>query len=528
MSIYTDLMNKFKTRQTSPLFGQAQVANNAGGYVYQVSPMEQLRRFLIIGTSGGSFYVAERKLTEDNAKAIIELIKADGMAVLKETVAISVLGRAIKNDPAIFVMALLATYGNELVKTNTYDAISQVCRTGTHLFHFTEMVNQMRGWSAGLRRGVSKFYLRRNVDNLAVQLLKYRQRDGWTHRDVLRLCHASTKDEAMNGLFRYTVGKEVADKHPLVVLFESLQKEADVKKVVEGIKSNSSISWEMLPTAMLKEKSVYAALLPNMGLTALLRNLSKLGTMGLLDHNLSETTKVVVSKIADRDELKKQKVHPFQLLLALNMYTKGEAMRGDGKWKVNDNVKCALNDAFYASFENVVPTGKNFLLGLDISVSMGTPIANSPISCAEATGALAMLYMRTEPNVEVMGFGKTFVNLGLSKTDSLEVVMSKITGKNFGNTDCSLPMLYALEHKLPVDVFMVMTDNETYAGKVHPSVALQGFRQAMNKPDAKLIVMGMVANEFSIADKADVKGQIDIVGMDANVPVMVSEFIKGF
>ena len=34
-----------------------------------------------------------------------------------------------------------------------------------------------------------------------------------------------------------------------------------------------------------------------------------------------------------------------------------------------------------------------------------------------------------------------------------------------GGTDCAQPMLYAKRKKLAVDVFIVYTDNETWAGR---------------------------------------------------------------
>ena len=46
-----------------------------------------------------------------------------------------------------------------------------------------------------------------------------------------------------------------------------------------------------------------------------------------------------------------------------------------------------------------------------------------------------------------------------------------------GGTDCAIPMQYAKDRKLDVDVFIVYTDSETWFGKVHPSVALKQYRE---------------------------------------------------
>ena len=69
-----------------------------------------------------------------------------------------------------------------------------------------------------------------------------------------------------------------------------------------------------------------------------------------------------------------------------------------------------------------------------------------------------------------------------------------------GNTDCALPMIWASQQRKPFDVFIVLTDSETYYGNVHPAEALRNYRSKMNIPDAKLIVFAMEANKFTIAD----------------------------
>ncbi len=51
-----------------------QVPNNAGGFVWSVDEMTRLRRFLILGTESGTYYVGEKELTLENAKAVVELL----------------------------------------------------------------------------------------------------------------------------------------------------------------------------------------------------------------------------------------------------------------------------------------------------------------------------------------------------------------------------------------------------------------------------------------------------------------------
>jgi 60 kDa SS-A/Ro ribonucleoprotein len=95
----------------------------------------------------------------------------------------------------------------------------------------------------------------------------------------------------------------------------------------------------------------------------------------------------------------------------------------------------------------------------------------------------------------------------------------------FGGTDCALPMLHALEKGLKVDAFVVYTDSETWAGTIHPVQALREYREKTGIP-AKLVVVGMVSNGFSIASPND-GGMLDVVGFDAAAPAVIADFIRG-
>ena len=107
----------------------------------------------------------------------------------------------------------------------------------------------------------------------------------------------------------------------------------------------------------------------------------------------------------------------------------------------------------------------------------------------------------------------------------LDDVLKAVSGLPFGGTDCAQPMIYATKNKLNVDTFVVYTDNETWAGGQHPVEALREYRQKMGIP-ARLIVVGMVSNGFTIADPND-SGMLDVVGFDSAAPGLMADFSRG-
>jgi 60 kDa SS-A/Ro ribonucleoprotein len=148
---------------------------------------------------------------------------------------------------------------------------------------------------------------------------------------------------------------------------------------------------------------------------------------------------------------------------------------------------------------------------------------------------MAMATARTEPNFATVAFaaaGGAFgprgvsglMSLPLSPKQRLDDVLDMVNGLPFGGTDCSLPMIWAQKNKIEIDTFIVYTDNETWAGDIHPFQALRNYRQAMGRP-AKLIVVGMTATAFTIADPQD-PGMLDVVGFDAAAPQVMADFAR--
>ena len=174
------------TPQSEGIPGKNMVQNNAGGFTFEVSPWDRLDRFLVLGSEGGTYYVGEHKLTVENAKAVEALLKQDGLRVVNRVVEISEQGRAPKNDPALFVLAMAAAADNADVRKAALAALPKVARIGTHLFHFAQFVEGFRGWGRALRNAVANWYLGQDLNDLTYQLMKYKNRDGWTHRDLLR------------------------------------------------------------------------------------------------------------------------------------------------------------------------------------------------------------------------------------------------------------------------------------------------------------------------------------------------------
>lgn len=536
MAKYLREYSTAKTPQSESIEGT--VPNSAGGYSFVVDDWKRLERFLLLGSSNGTYYINEQQLTRENAKVVEKLIKKDGKRVVETIVSISDEGRAPKNDPALFALAMCAKLGDEETRTLANRALPKVARIGTHLLHYAQFIQQFGGWGHGTVRSFQRWFTERTPDDVAFQAIKYASRDGWSQADLLRQAHP--KSEAHNYVFKYIVdgpGELDLETLPHIIKGTELIKgQADKKKAANFIK-DYNLPREVVPTELLNEKIIWEALLDaNMGLTAIMRNLGKMTSLGLLDSNLSAATKKIVESFGSESNIKKARVHPLNILVALKVYEQGHGDKGSLKWSPVRAIIDALDSAFYLSFKTVEPTHRNLMLALDVSGSMGSPVSGMPLDCRTASAAMALVTANVEPNYEIVGFTSgnrpsmhrgynTGISpLSISPKQRLDDVVKYIDRLDFGGTDCSLPMIYAEEKKLDIDAFFVYTDSETWAGKIHPKQALDSYRRKSGK-NAKSIVIGMNSNGFTIADPNDA-GMMDVCGFDTAAPAVMADFVR--
>ena len=357
-----------------------------------------------------------------------------------------------------------------------------------------------------------------------------------------RLSHPKPKSDGVGAILMYVVKDlKAAEEHylkedsseevkKLFKFLNSVEKvtkatASDTSEVVQLIRENNLVR-EHIPTQLLNERDIWMALLDKMPLMALIRNLGKMSSLGLLKEGLPGT-KLVVNKLEDAESLKLARIHPFNVLVALNTYKQGVGEKGNLEWPVCREIVTALDRAFYSYFRLIRPTKRRHLLALDVSGSMQTTILGSPsITCAMGSAAMAMVTVKTEGLYEAVAFSDVLKPVYLKPAMRLEEVERALSKFNFGATDCALPMVWAEQQEKKFDVFIVYTDSETWFREIHPSEALKQYRKSSGIPDAKLIVVGMAANSFTIADPEDA-GMIDIAGFDSAAPEAIRNFILG-
>jgi 60 kDa SS-A/Ro ribonucleoprotein len=374
------------------------------------------------------------------------------------------------------------------------------------------------------------------MPKLAMHAWKYKQRDGWSHRDALRLAHAKTDDAARNAVLTYMTKGTIpanTEDHALaqIVAAEELLHTTDVKKAVRLIQDHR-LTREAVPTGLLNEKAIWEALLVDMPVNALVRNLGKMSSIGMVGR-MSAVERKIVEVLGNQEQITNSHIHPMAVYIALKTYERGQGFKGSLTWDVNRSVADALDSAFYLSFGNVEKTGKRILLAIDDSGSMrggwsggggGGSLMEGLMSPNEAASAMALVTYMVEPNSVLIGYSDRYREIDLSRKATIKQLVGKIASVGAG-TDTSLPVRFAAEKKMDFDAIVSWTDNNTWSGYGHVAEHLRNYQNKVGHP-VRFLNAAMESNSSTDVDPTN-PNMLELTGMDANTPKIISEFVAG-
>lgn len=528
--------------QRAPIPGREKdmIKNDAGGYSFKVPPIDFLRRFLILGTDGGTYYANEAAHTERAVNGVLAAIEKLGPIAVKEIAEISSAGRAPKVSPAIMALAVAFAKGSLEVKKDVVRQIRKksVLRTNAHMLEFVSYVLQMRGTGRLFREAVGGFYKNADVDWLAYQAVKYRNRSGITTADVLRLTHPKPEDETMSTLMKWITLDQKRNRDSEVSGFDSefLESVPDLIYGYEQIRSCTdpqeackliekyAMTHEMVPSELQKNPQVWGQLAMAAPPHALIRNLGRMQANGALD--IPEVVSRVLTVLHNSEYLIKSRVHPMSVLLAMSTYAAGQGVKGSLRWDPNPAITAALETAFYGTFPAVEPTGKKILYALDVSASMGQKALGTHLSCFQAEVAIVMAQLRAERQGEVIGFSNAVRPLPELRVDApLESNVRRMSRLPFGGTNCSAALEWATRENKDFDAVVVITDNENWSGGTHVTHALTRYQDKVGR-DVRFIQSAMTASHSTIGDPKRTD-MLETVGLDAALPKLMADFIGG-
>ncbi len=519
------------TPQTRPIPGRdaEMVRGRSGGWMFDAGLWSMVRRCLLIGTAQSTYYAGKKELTQDFVETVTQAVAQDPNRVAQEILYASD-GRAINNSAPIFALVLLSMGESPEAKQAFLTIFPQVVRTGSHFYEWLNTTKGIRGFGKIVREAGRAWLSNPDVKQLAYQLLKYQHRHDFSHRDALRLFHLKPPTLDHQDLFHWVVKgwQELPSEIPSEVMaqiwwYEWLKQHPD--QTATAIEKGR-LTHEMAAPVGQMNRAAWQLLFNEMPIGALLRNLGSLTELGVLRTDNPANVERVRSVLTNQSHLRHGRIHPLDVLKALKTYQSGGRVgRSRKTWTPVAAIVEVLERALELSFSVIQPTQKVFLHAVDVSGSMASPVVDGLLSCCEIAATMALVTAKAERHYMIRGFSTTFCDLEITAKDSFCSATQKAQLRNFGGTDASVAYDWMIKHKFKADVICFWTDGESWAGRRHPSQALQAYRQTVNSK-AKAIYITLAPYRITLVDPQD-PNCWDLSGFDPGLPRVIQMIAQG-
>lgn len=529
---YKFFVQKTQIPQSQPIPGREaeMIQGRSGGWMFKADIWNVLRRCLLIGTAQSTYYAGKQELTGEFVAVLRQAIALNPNRVAAEILYASD-GRAINNSAPLFALVLLSMGETSEAKQAFQEIFPQVVRTGSHFYEWLSYTKAMRGFGKIVREAGKSWLANADVKALGYQLLKYQQRQGFSHRDALRLFHVKPPTEEHNQLFQWAIQgwdnlpQEIpADTLTQIWWYEWLKRNPE--KTHEAI-AKGRLTHEMAAPVGKMDKRAWQLLFNDMPIGALLRNLGSLTQLGVLTVGNRDNLKRVAKVLNSAEHLRKGRIHPLDVLKALKTYQSGGQLgRSQKTWQPVPRIVDILEQALELSFDVVPSTGKVFLHAIDVSGSMSSySVSSIGLTCCEIATTMALATAKAEKHYVIRGFATDFRDLRITARDSFRDAIAKASNHNFGGTDASVAYDWAIKNKFKVDVFCFWTDSESWAGHKHPSQALAEYRRKVNSL-CKAVYVTLAPYNTSLVDPQDSMSW-DIAGFDPGTPRLIQMVATG-
>lgn len=462
---------------------RAPITNRDGFPAWVRSIEEQYVQTLVCNTFGNQFYASERDMITEAEQVHDAMLAKDTDFAAKALVYSRTKGY-MRTQPIYGLAKLFEKDGDRA------EAIFPlVIRTPNDLRDFAVMIASLRKGSQGGRR------IKRTVGNWLVNRLgeywaiKYgsAEKKGYSLKEMLCAFHPNAQGKKIT-LFDWIMGradfltktgkikKAFEAELPQIAEFERLKRATTSKEKVEAI-TEGKLPHEVTTSFAGSDREVWSAIVPQMPIFALLKNLATLErheVMSVFRHS-------VIKKLTDEKMVRNSKILPFRFMEAMNYVS-------------DAHVRDALRDAVEISLGSIPPISGRTVVAVDVSGSMaegyhkdvGEPKGGF-IRVAALFGVALM--KKTDLNGHLFLFNTGLSEFPVSMRDSTLTQAARITAS--GGTNTSLALQHLLSNREKVDNFIIITDEQQNTGSSFLRV-VDEYRVKLNR-NLKVFIVDVAA-----------------------------------
>lgn len=442
--------------------------SNTQGYpAYEMGIREQYLQTLMTNTLGHTFYATQKTNVEKSESIHAAMLKEDPAFAAKALVYARNYG--YMRTQTVYGLAMLSKVDTELFKS----IFNQVIRTPNDLTDF--MAIRGKG-SRAVKGAIANWMLQKMSEYWAI---KYGSagKQGYSLKDVIKIVHPKGDSVAgKNNLFKYLLGKDYD-----ISELSQIQSFVDLKNAKTAKAKVSAITSGKLPhevvTPFADSPEVWKALVPNMPIFALLKNLATIER-----HDAADANKAYIEGVFSNAEIiGKSKILPFRFLEAIDHVSRG--------W-----LQDALRDALELSFVNIPDIKGNTAVFLDVSGSMGPGYGHPELLPKAAIFAIALI--KKTDNGKLLLFNTSLSEFTVSKRDSMLSQARSINARN--GTDTALPFQHILNKGMKFDNIILITDEQQNSGRPMYGVFDDYLRNV--NPKTKLFIVDVAPNSHGSVD----------------------------
>ena len=499
-------LSLFWTRKRA--IADADDINEAGGRAYAMSDQHALAQYAATGCLSRTFYATDK----DQLDKVRELAAKVDAAFLAKTAVYAREQGFMKDMPALLLAELASRDGVLLERV-----FDRVCDNGKMLRNFVQIV---RSGATGRRSLGSrpKRLVQRWLDQRSdAQIFAASVGNDPSLADVLKMVHPKPATASRRALYGYLLGRP----YDVAALPACAQAYEDFK--AGRTTEVPDVPFQMLTSLTLDSKG-WRSIAARGGWQMIRMNLNTFLRHGVFDD--IALTKKIAAKLASATEVRKAKVFPYQLMVA----------HAQAEREVPRMIKEALHDAMEAAIENVPEIAGKVYVMPDVSGSMHSPVTGArpgqttAVRCVDVAALVAAAFLRKNRHAEVLPFHTKVLDCPITARDSVLTNAQRLASLPSGGTDCSAPLRELVRRKAKGDLFVFVSDNESWinpAGYGGRGTAVMQAWETLKKtnPKARLVCIDLQPNRTVQApDREDI---LNVGGFSDNVFELVAAFARG-
>jgi len=521
----------FKGGSPGRMVPKTDAVNEAGGEAYSFGARQALAQYAVTGCLNGTFYATDREQLQHTLRLAAE---CDSDFIAKTAVWARESG-FMKDMPALLCCVLAARVSDAPSRDLLKKIFPRVIDNGKMFMNFAQII----------RSGVVN---RKSFGHAPKRLMQWWLNGhdcDWLFRnsigqdpslgDIIKMVRPKAVDPEHEAFFGYMIGK-VSTKEggkaealpPLVKDFEAWKQNRDLPP--------PRVPFQML-TAQQLSTAQWATIFRHGNWHFTRMNLNTAARHGVFKE-FPDVADIVADRLRDKGAIERARVFPYQLLMTY-LAVKDEVPR-----KVVD----ALHDALEIAVENVPKIDGTVVVFPDVSGSMSSPVtgdrgsATTAVRCVDIAALFGAAILRRNPGARVVPIDtRVHLDCRMEPRDTVMTNASKLAKFGGGGTALGAAMEWLNKEKIPADVVVFVSDNESWAdrggwvtsgsqwgsGRTGSTLMMEQFRKLQNRnPNAKLVCIDV--QPYGSSQAPDERGAIlNVGGWSDQVFNVVDAFIRG-